>query len=142
MLSYQGPRPCAIKVRGPCAEPSSSTLCRAIKLRNLVLGHQGLRPCAGPSRSLTLCHQGPWPSAKPSRSTALCHQAPCPSTEPSRSMTMIYVVPALKELTVLRGKDCDGGSPTSRVKLGISGDFTDNLHYFIKNHGSFYCTRD
>lgn len=39
---------------------------------------------------------------------------------------------ALKELAVLRGKNAVGESHTSRVKLGLYGDFTDNLYCFIQ----------
>lgn len=47
------------------------------------------------------------------------------------------MVSVLKELSVLRGKNVLGGSHTRRVKLGLIGDFTNDLYYFIKAIGCF-----
>lgn len=34
-------------------------------------------------------------------------------------------------------KEDSRGSHRSRVKLGVNGDFTDNIHYFINAIGGF-----
>lgn len=49
----------------------------------------------------------------------------------------LCLAPAPKELVVLRGRNVVGEHQTSRVKLGLNGNLTENLHYFIKATGCF-----